>query len=64
MFAPAPNLPPCGANPAASRTWADVYNALTNQHLQGFCVLSAPVQLQRLRFATSAATKPKLVYIT
>jgi hypothetical protein len=64
MFAPAPNLPPCGANPAASRTWVDIYNAVTNQHLNGFCALSAPVQLERLWFATPAASKPKLVYIT
>src|ERR1700719_968097 len=45
MFAPAPNLPPCGGNPNASRTWVDVFNALTNQHLHGVCVLTAPVEL-------------------
>ena len=63
MFAPAPNLPPCGANPAASRTWVDIYNAITNQHLNGFCALSAPVQLERLWFATPPTLKPKRVYI-
>jgi hypothetical protein len=63
MFAPAPNLPACGVNPAASRTWVDIYNAVTNQRLNEFCALSAPVQLQRLWFATPPAQKPKVVYL-
>jgi hypothetical protein len=32
---------------------------VTNQHLKGFCALSAPVQLQRLWFATPPSQKPK-----
>jgi hypothetical protein len=63
MFAPAPNLPPCGINPNASRSWVDIYHAVTNQHLNGFCALSAPVQLQRLWFATPPSQKPKRVYL-
>src|SRR5690349_11279930 len=52
MFAPAPNLPPCGINASASRTWVNIYNALTNQYIYGFCAFNAPVDLTRLWFAT------------
>jgi hypothetical protein len=63
MFAPAPNLPPCGINANSSRTWVDIYNALTNQRIYGFCALGAPVELKRLWFATPPTQKPKRVYI-
>jgi hypothetical protein len=64
LFAPAPNLPPCGLNPASSRTWVDIFNAVTGVRIYGFCSLGAPFQLIRLWFATPPASKPKWVYIT
>jgi len=63
LFAPAPNLPPCGANPDSSRTWVEIYNRATNNAIYGFCALREPIQLTRLWFATPPAKKPKLVYI-
>ncbi|HEX7330252.1 MAG TPA: hypothetical protein VF290_02060, partial [Pyrinomonadaceae bacterium] len=36
LFAAAPDLPPCGQNTKASRTWIDVYD-MSGKRLQGFC---------------------------
>ena len=38
LFAPAPTLPPCGANTNSSRTWVDFYGERGNR-LNGFCAL-------------------------
>ena len=38
LFAPAPTLPPCGANTNSSRTWVDFYGENGNR-LNGFCAL-------------------------
>jgi hypothetical protein len=60
-FTPAPQLPPCGLNPAASRTWVGIFDAGSNKQLYAFCAFSAPADLQKIWFA--AATKPKAVYV-
>jgi hypothetical protein len=63
LFAPAPALPPCGANTKASRTWVDVY-AQDGKRLQGFCALTSPNDLDSLWFALEAGTvPPSWVYI-
>ncbi len=64
LFVASPNLPPCGLNPSASRTWVDIYNARTARRIYGFCALGTPSDLTRLWFATPAAEKPRAVYIT
>ncbi len=64
LFAPVPRLPPCGLNPAASRTWVDIYNVRSGRRIYGFCALGAPAELTRLWFATPAAQKPRAVFIT
>jgi hypothetical protein len=48
LFSPAPQLPPCGLNRNASRTWVDIYNAQTSQRLYGFCAFNSPEYLQGL----------------
>ena len=64
MFAAAPNLPPCGANANASRTWVDFYDGRTNRRLYGFCALGSPQSLGSLWFATEEGTiPPSYVYI-
>jgi hypothetical protein len=63
MFAPAPNLPPCGLNTNSSRTWVNIYNASNNQVIYGFCAFGAPIDLTHMWFATSPHQKPKAVYI-
>ena len=37
LFAAAPDLPPCGQNPNASRTWTDTYDAEWGIRLYGSC---------------------------
>lgn len=50
LFAPAPDLPPCGRNPNASRTWVDIYSE-DGTRLYGFCALASSEDLGRLWFA-------------
>lgn len=64
MFAPAPNLPPCGANPNASRSWVDFFNGRTNQRLYGFCALGNPGDLGQIWFALpEGQLPPSYVYV-
>ena len=64
MFAPAPNLPPCGANTNASRSWVDFFNGRTNQRIYGFCALGNPSNLGSIWFALPEnEVPPSYVYI-
>ena len=64
MFAPAPNLPPCGANTNSSRSWVDFFNGRTNQRLYGFCALGNPSNLGQIWFALPEdQLPPSYVYI-
>ena len=38
LFAASPNLPPCGTNTKAARTWVDIYDQ-SGKRLNGFCAL-------------------------
>lgn len=51
LFRPSPDLPPCGANASASRTWVDIFNGDTNQRMYGFCALTASQDLTAIWFA-------------
>lgn len=63
MFAPAPNLPPCGANTKASRTWVDIYQQ-NGKRLYGFCALAKPADLSQIWFALEEGViPPSYVYI-
>lgn len=63
LFAPAPQLPPCGTNTKASRTWVDIYDQ-RGKRLYGFCALAKPADLNQLWFALEAdAVPPSWVYI-
>ncbi len=64
MFAPAPNLPPCGRNSNASRTWVDVFEGRTNRRLYGFCALGSPADLGQIWFALpEGEVPPSYIYI-
>ncbi len=54
LFVSSPQLPPCGANLAASRTWVLIYkdNAIP---VYGYCALTSHTQLARLSFAVKAS---------
>jgi len=64
LFEPAPDLPPCGLNDNASRTWVHIYKA-DGSYIYGFCAFSAPSNLTLLWFAVPQGTDPpEEVYIT
>ena len=63
LFAAAPDLPPCGANTNASRTWVDIFDQ-SGKRLNGFCALSKPGDLGRIWFALDRdEVPPSWVYI-
>ena len=63
LFAAAPELPPCGQNAKASRTWVDVYEQ-GGKRLNGFCALGGRDGLGRVWFALEGdALPPSWVYI-
>ncbi len=65
LFASSPDLPPCGLNTSASRTWVDIYNGVDNSYIYGFCALGAASDLNRIWFALpTGTTPPSSVYIT
>jgi hypothetical protein len=63
LFAPAPNLPPCGNNTNSSRTWVDFFDQ-TGKRLYGFCALGKPADLDGIWFALEeGVVPPSWVYI-
>ncbi|MGA9994121.1 MAG: hypothetical protein WBP93_01850 [Pyrinomonadaceae bacterium] len=63
LFAAAPELPPCGANKKASRTWVDIYDQ-RGKRLYGFCALGKSENLNELWFALEEGELPSSwVYI-
>ena len=63
LFAAAPNLPPCGNNTKAARTWVDIY-AKGGKRLYGFCALGSHNDLNQIWFALEQGViPPSWVYI-
>ena len=63
LFAAAPNLPPCGTNTNASRTWVDLYDQ-NGKLLNSFCAFTWPGDLNQLWFALEEdLIPPSWVYI-
>lgn len=63
IFAQAPNLPPCGSNTKASRTWVDIYDQ-SGKRLNGFCAFGKPDDLSSIWFALkSDEIPPSWIYI-
>jgi hypothetical protein len=63
LFAAAPELPPCGRNTSASRTWVDFYTQ-SGKRLYGFCALGNHNDLDKIWFAIESETiPPSWVYI-
>jgi hypothetical protein len=63
LFAAAPELPPCGNNTKASRTWVDIYQQ-DGKRLNGFCALGKNSDLNEIWFALPPeAVPPSWVYI-
>jgi hypothetical protein len=63
MFAEAPNLPPCGKNTKASRTWIDVFDQ-RGKRLYGFCAIYKPADLNQIYFQVEEGVlPPSWIYI-
>ena len=63
MFAASPELPPCGKNTKAARTWVDVF-AQDGKRLQGFCAFGKTSDLNSIWFGLESDTvPPSWVYI-
>jgi hypothetical protein len=63
LFAPAPDLPPCGQNTKSSRTWVDIYDQ-RGTRLYGFCALANHDGLAHLWFAMEKdVIPPSWIYI-
>jgi hypothetical protein len=63
MFAQSPDLPPCGANTKAARTWIDIYDQ-SGKRLNGFCALGKSGDLNGLWFALDTdVIPPSYIYI-
>ena len=50
LFAASPNLPPCGLNTKAARTWVDFFDK-AGKRLNGFCALGSHKDLNGIWFA-------------
>ncbi|UCF04570.1 MAG: S8 family serine peptidase [bacterium] len=62
LFTPAPDLPPCGSNTNASRTWAEIF-AEDGTRIFGFCAQDNAADLNTMWFAVERGTEPANVYI-
>jgi len=63
LFAASPDLPPCGQNTKAARTWVDIYDQ-SGKRLQGFCALGKSSDLGKIWFALEVdKVPPSYVYI-
>ena len=57
LFAPAPELPPCGLNSNSSRTWAEIRGG-DGAWIYGFCALSRAEDLNSIWFALPLGQRP------
>ena len=63
LFAASPNLPPCGKNAKAARTWVDLYDQ-NGKRLNGFCALGKAADLNGIWFSLdTGVVPPSWVYI-
>lgn len=63
VFESAPDLPPCGLNTKASRSWVDIFDQ-HGKRLYGFCALGKPRDLGTIWFSLQdGVLPPSWVYI-
>lgn len=63
LFSAAPDLPPCGKNTKAARTWVDIYDQ-SGKRLNGFCAFAKARDLNKIWFALEqSVTPPSWIYI-
>jgi hypothetical protein len=65
LFLPAPDLPPCGLNKNASRTWVTIYNAKNDSAIYSYCGMNSPKELSSFSFRVKKGDKPpERVYVS
>jgi hypothetical protein len=70
LFASSPDLPPCGSNTSASRTWleidaTDLVNPANDSYLISFCSFATPSDMNGAWvFIPAGTTPPPGIYIT
>ena len=57
LFEVAADLPPCGLNTNASRSWVDIYNH-AGKRLYGFCAIKSSQELKKLWFSLPGTQVP------
>lgn len=63
LFTASPELPPCGTNTKAARTWVDIYDQ-SGKRLNGFCALGKSSDLNKIWFGLETGmVPPSWVYI-
>lgn len=63
LFEPAPDLPPCGENPNAARSWVRIYEA-NGSYIYGFCALGSASSLRDIWFSVpQGEAPPEQIYI-
>lgn len=63
LFELRPDLPPCGRNTNASRTWVEIYDG-SGRRMYGFCALASPENLNDIWVAVqTSAEQPSGIYI-
>jgi hypothetical protein len=58
LFTAAPQLPPCGLNTNASRTWITFFDADTGARIYGYCAIIGPPDPLVLWFVVPDGTPP------
>ena len=59
LFAPSPDLPPCGLNPQASRTWIEIRDA-RGPYLYGYCAVRSASELSSTMFLPGGLASPEV----
>jgi len=63
LFVRSPDLPACGLNTSAARSWVDIRDGNGN-YVYGFCTLYTPSSLNDIWFSRPTDQRPAEVYIT
>ena len=65
LFVRASNLPPCGLNTRASRTWVHIWDPAEGDTINAFCGLYDPADLAGLWFSEpEGSPPPDQIYVT
>ena len=63
FFAVSPDLPPCGSNTNASRTWINIYID-GSKRIYGYCAIRSNAELSSLKFSVPAdSPQPTEIFV-